>query len=136
MKTIRVLLVDDNLALMDLIARYLTQRTQQIDISVVARASSGKEAIAKIAEWELDLVLMDIAMPGMNGFQAAHEIKAKSLPPRVILYSFNDSPEYRTASHDAGADGFVSKTEFWNDLMPQIRELFSAAVQPSVACAA
>ncbi|MBI3876799.1 MAG: response regulator transcription factor, partial [Verrucomicrobia bacterium] len=98
--------------------------------------SSGREAIEKIGEWEPDLVLMDIAMPGMNGIQAAEVIKARPSPPRVILYSFNDTPEYRTASRDVGADGFVSKTEFWNDLMPHIHGLFTDATLPRVACAA
>lgn len=133
MKAIRILIVDDNRALLDLIARHLTaqqletRRLPHLEIMVVARAFSGKEAIEKIAEWDPALVLMDIAMPGMNGFETAREIKALPVPPRVLLYSFNDTPEYRRAALDAGADGFVSKTDFWNDVMPHIRRLFSAA---------
>ncbi|MCP4516579.1 MAG: response regulator transcription factor, partial [Delftia sp.] len=72
-----------------------------------------------------DLVLMDLAMPGMSGLEATRQIKARPSGPRVIILTLYDSPEYRAAAQELGADGFVIKSEFFDQLQPAIHTLFA-----------
>ena len=75
-------------------------------------AESGDSAIRKVQELQPDLVFMDIFMPGMNGLEATRQIKRLSHPPRVVMLTVFDAAEYRRASADVGADGFICKTDF------------------------
>lgn len=118
---IRVLLVDDNPSLLDAMERF---PWREAGMPVVGRACSGEEAIAALARVVPDLVLMDIAMPGMNGLAAATVIKARARAPKVIIVTIHDIPEYREAACGVGADGFVTKGEIGLALVPAIRALF------------
>ena len=55
---------------------------------------------------------MDWSMPGMNGLEATRRINQQPNPPRVLILSLQDYPEYRLAAKEAGAEGFISKAEF------------------------
>lgn len=123
MPPIRILLVDDNPEFLESAAGYLAT---QPDLSVVGRAQSAQAALEMIAALQPDLVLMDIAMPGINGLEATRQIKARPSAPRVIILTLHDNPEYRRAAADAQADGFVAKSEFGTRLLPTIRALFAA----------
>jgi len=59
----------------------------------------------------VDLVLMDAVMPEMDGFEATRRIKREVNAPLVVIVSLHDSPSARRAAEDAGADGFVAKSE-------------------------
>ena len=63
---------------------------------------------------------MDVAMPGMNGFEATRLIKAQPNAPRIVMLTSYDIPHYRTAAQTAGADNFVSKADFGTVLLPLI----------------
>lgn len=72
-----------------------------------------------------NLVLMDLAMPRMNGLEATRHIKAQPSAPYVVILTLNDSSEYRLASEAVGADGFVTKSEIGTTLLPLIDSLFA-----------
>ena len=91
---------------------------------VVGNASSGACAIDRIRELKPDLVIMDLAMPGMDGLEATRLLKAALCSPRVLVTSFHDTPEYRSGVEETGADGFLPKMEFGSRAVPMIEEMF------------
>ena len=76
-------------------------------------------------EGQVDLVLMDIAMPEMNGLEATRWIKAQANAPRVLILTLYDSNEYRAEAKAVCADGFVSKLASDDELLPLIYTLFA-----------
>ncbi len=118
---IRVLLVDDSRAFLDVMERF---PWGEAGLELVGCASSGEEALAAVKQAAPDLVLMDVAMPGMSGLAATVIIKSKSSAPRVIILTVNDAPEYREAAAGVGADGFVTKGQIGAMLLPAIWDLF------------
>jgi CheY-like chemotaxis protein len=93
---------------------------------VIGTAQSGIEAIEMVNQLKPDLVLMDIAMPNMDGLEATRRIKLTENPPRIIIVTFHDTPEVQDAATAAGADGFIEKTRFRKEAIPFIRKLQSS----------
>ena len=119
--TIRILLVDDNLSFLESAANFLLTFPE---ISVVGKAQSGEEAIGLVQKRDPDLVLLDLAMPGMSGLETLRRFKELRHPPFVIIVTLHDDLEYRASAQDAGADGFISKSQIGDRLMPLIQKLF------------
>src|SRR5690606_7313376 len=88
-------------------------------------ATSGQDALEEVARLRPDLVLMDVAMPGLNGLCATGRIKAQADAPRVVIVTLHDSLEDRAAALAAHADGFVAKAQFCQQLGPLISRLFA-----------
>ena len=122
MKSTRVLLVDDNPDFLEGVSAWLT-RDPAFELAGVA--GSGGEALTQVENLEPDVVLMDVAMPDVNGFEATRRIKSKPGAPLVILLTFHDSETARVEALAAGADGFVPKTKVTEDLMRVIRSLLA-----------
>lgn len=123
MKTIKVLLVDDNERFLESIKRFVLS-APDMHICHLDTAVSGEDAVTLAAKLRPDLVLMDFAMPGMDGLVATRHIKCATVPPRVVILTIHDNSEYRRAAFDAGADGFVSKSEFVKTLALLVQSLF------------
>lgn len=107
METIlRILIVDDNPQVrQDL--RLLLELSNELE--VVGEAASGEEAIAQTATLHPDVVLMDLALPGMDGFEAARQIKARQPSCRVVAFSLHSSPDVREKAIQVGMDAFIEK---------------------------
>jgi two-component system, chemotaxis family, chemotaxis protein CheY len=118
----RILIVDDNKEFLGVAERFLLSDPQ---IEVVGTAHSGPEAIDSVIRLKPDLVLMDIAMPEMNGLEATRKIKEEPDPPLVVILTLYDNPEYRDVAKEIRADGFLSKSEFGTRLIPLIHELWA-----------
>jgi two-component system invasion response regulator UvrY len=103
---INVLLVDDH-AVVRTGFRLLLQSLAEV--SVVAEADSGEAACRLYAELEPDVVVMDIAMPGMGGLEALRRIRARHPEARVLTLSAHDDPMHARRSLQEGALGFLSK---------------------------
>jgi len=113
-----VLIVDDH----PLVRRGLTSLLNGVaDISVVGAAADGEEAVAYVAEERPDIVLMDISMPGMDGFEALRRL-LKAVPGTrvVMLTSFSDH-DLVIEAIDTGAIGFLLKDADPSDLINGIR---------------
>ena len=121
METIRTLLVDDNPEFLEAAKRFLSSETQ---LKIIGTADSGQEAIDKTEILDPDLILMDLAMPDMSGLEATQFIKQRSNPPHIVILTLHNTLEYREASQDVGADGFITKSDFGNQLIPLIHFLF------------
>ncbi|MFH0990186.1 MAG: response regulator transcription factor [bacterium] len=116
---IRVLLIDDNSDFLSTASRFLRTQAEK-EIEVIGSSSSAEEGIALTSLLDPDVVIMDYGMPGMNGFEATQQIKSLPKPPHVILLTLFDSPEYREKALHAGADAFLSKSEFGDMLISLI----------------
>ena len=127
---VRTLMVDDHAAFLDELTRFLEENRET---DVVGRASSGEEALEQTKALRPDLVLMDLAMPGMGGLQATRRLKTEAEEPRVIILSLHEHPLYRLAALDVGADGFIPKSELGTALLPMIHLLFPAAIESAVS---
>ena len=118
--TARVLVVDDipsNIKLLEarLVAEYFD----------VVSASNGQDALAQIAEQEPDIVLLDVMMPGMDGFEACRRIKKnpKTAHIPVVMVTALDQTSDRVAGLDAGADDFLTKPVDDAALFARVRSL-------------
>ena len=101
-----------------------TWLTEDAKLDIVGRARTGEEALLQVETLSPDLVLTDLSMPGMNGFEVARQIKMKTGAPSVILVTFHDSETLRLEAFAAGADGLVDKAKVTERLIPVIRSLF------------
>jgi len=103
---IRVLLVDDH-AVVRMGFRLLLQSTAEM--SVVAEADSGEAACQLYLELKPDVVVMDLAMPGMGGLEALRRIRARDARAQVLTLSAHDDPMHARRALQEGALGFLSK---------------------------
>src|SRR5580704_5994994 len=103
---IRVLLVDDH-AVVRMGFRLLLQ--SQADMSVIAEADSGEIACQRFLELSPDVVVMDLAMPGMGGLEALRRILAHHPQAKVLTLSAHDDPMHARRALREGALGFLSK---------------------------
>ncbi|HZF97904.1 MAG TPA: response regulator transcription factor [Pseudoxanthomonas sp.] len=115
MKIVTVLLVDDHEGFINAAMRHL-RRLEWLD--VVGRAANGLEAIERSESLRPDVVLIDLAMPEMGGLQATRLIKTQDAPPFVVIASHFDDAEHRTHAMRAGADAFVSKLSYIQEVLP------------------
>jgi len=121
MSKIKVLLVDDHTILRQGLRALLEACS---DMTVVGEASDGQEAIAKVRELRPDVVVMDVAMPGMNGLTATRHILAEHPGIRVLILTQYDNREYVLPLIQAGVAGYVLKQAADTDLMMAIRAVY------------
>jgi len=114
--------VDDSGSVRRHIIFFLRQRG---GFDIIAEASNGAEAVEEVRTRDIELVLMDINMPTMNGLDAAREMRRSPSSPCIILMSMQGSHVYETVAREAGADVFCDKMQIDTDLMPMISGLFA-----------
>ena len=85
------------------------------ELNVVGEASNGREAVEQIQKLVPDLVLMDVAMPELNGIDAARQIHDAVPSTRIIMLSMHDERQYVFESLKAGATGYVLKAAAFQD---------------------
>ena len=117
---VTVLLVDDhNVVRAGLKA--MLESTGRIDVA--GEASSGEEAVTKARTLEPDIVIMDLAMPGMGGVQATRHITGLGLDTKVLVLTIHDEDEFLVPALNAGASGYLNKSVADTDLMGAIEAL-------------
>ena len=120
MNKIRILLADDHTVVRQGLKALLEA---QSDMTVVGEAANGRQAMQIARKLEPDVVVMDIAMPSLNGLEATRQI-IRALPSAkvLILSSYNDD-EYVSQLAEAGAAGYLLKQTAATDLIRAIREV-------------
>jgi DNA-binding NarL/FixJ family response regulator len=118
----RAVVVDDHPKMLEVGSRLLASIPR---VEVVGKATSGQDALDMVDRLRPDLVLMDLAMPGMNGLEATRRITARADAPAVIIMTVYDLPQYREAALAAGARRFVAKSDLVEQLHPAILSLSS-----------
>jgi len=132
MRKIRVLIVDDHTIVRDGIRALLAMIG---DIEVIGEAANGKEAIEKVKQLAPDVVLMDIAMPIMDGLEATRKIHKEFPGTMVLVLTQYDDKEYIFSAIEAGARGFISKTGASSEIASGIRAVYQgdSLLSPSIA---
>ncbi len=129
---IRVLVVDDHALIRVALKRILEESG---DIEVVAEVSSGEEAVEIARRQPLDLVVMDVDMPGMGGVEATRKLNNISGGPRVIVISVHSQDPYPKRLLEAGASGYLSKSSGATEVISAVRTVHAGHpyVAPEVA---
>jgi DNA-binding NarL/FixJ family response regulator len=113
-----ILVVDDQPMQRSLIRSFLTEN----QVFVCGEAKDGEDALAKVRDLGPDIVLLDINMPGMNGIQAAHEMRRIAPLMRIIFLTVHDAPETAAALRQF-ADDVVAKSAAGTALLPAVQRL-------------
>ena len=115
---IRLLLVDDHAILRDGLRALLSYYP---DVEVVGEAEDGQQAIEAVDRLAPDVVLMDIAMPGMNGLEATQRIRQSHPDARILVLTQYDDQQYVLPFLRAGVAGYVLKRALGSDLINAVR---------------
>jgi DNA-binding NarL/FixJ family response regulator len=131
-KPLRVVLADDHVMVRQGIRQFLEEED---DITVVAEAADGREAVALVAQYGPDVAVLDIQMPGMTGVEATREIRARFPGVCILILTAYDDDPYVFALLRAGADGYILKSAPAEELVRAVRAVAAGqtALSPEVA---
>jgi DNA-binding NarL/FixJ family response regulator len=113
----RVLIADDERLFAEALELILAADER---IEVVGRAADGDSAIALARELAPDVVLMDLSMPGKDGFAAIEAIVGVEATPRVVVLSGSADPDDIEKAHEAGAHSYLTKENIANELVSSV----------------
>ena len=116
----RILLADDHAILRAGLRLFLNSEP---DIEVVGEASDGYEAVRKASQLQPDIVLLDLAMPGMDGLAALQELKKSAASTCVLVLTMHEDKEYLKRALEAGASGYLLKKAVDTELLSAIRSV-------------
>ena len=122
LESIRVLIVDDHPVVR---AGLTTLLGTQDGLHVVASASSGEEALEMLKSQDVDLVLLDLRMPGMNGIETLHAMRREGISSRVMILTSFETDEDIYRSVQGGAEGYLLKNTSQQEIVEAIRTVHS-----------
>jgi DNA-binding NarL/FixJ family response regulator len=117
---VRVLIADDHRLFAEALEAILTADDR---LEVVGQASDGGEAVELARRLEPDVVLMDVSMPVLDGFEATREIRSASDEVRVLMLTGSNSRADVDRSREAGASGYVTKDRIASELVEALLEV-------------
>jgi DNA-binding response OmpR family regulator len=120
-----VLLVEDDAVLSDGIARNLTNHGLVVDV-----VANGNEADALLQRHEISVVVLDIGLPGIDGFEVVRRMRARGSPTPVLLLTARDAIEDRVYGLEMGADDYLVKPFATPELVARVRALLRRAGPP------
>jgi DNA-binding NarL/FixJ family response regulator len=130
MQKIRVLLVDDHTLFREGIRSLLES---QPDIKIISEAEDGHKGVEMAIEMEPDVVLLDIAMPLLNGLDAAKKIKRKNPEIQILILTMHENEDYIRNALAFGASGYILKDTKADELIKAVRSIHSGEVVLSPA---
>jgi len=116
--TVRVLLADDHAK----VRADIRARLGRV-FEIIGAVSDGKQAVDVTLQFDPDVVVLDISMPVVNGFQAAVYLRGIKCRAKIIFLTTYEDPEYVDAAFASGASGYVTKQRLATDLVAAIREV-------------
>ena len=125
----RLLVVEDDPRLANLIARGLREQAYAIDV-----AGNGKDAIVQAAVNTYDAIILDVMLPGSDGFAVLREIRSRGLRTPVMMLTARDAVADRITGLDAGADDYLTKPFDFGELLARLRALLRRpeSLQPAI----
>ena len=106
-----VIIADDHAAYLERIAKIIAK-----DFEIVAVASDGQRGVDASLKTPPDILLLDISMPGLDGFEVAREIRSRGLKSKVVFVTVHEEPDFMESAMHSGADGYVFKSRLDSDL--------------------
>lgn len=128
----KIFMVDDHKIVCDGLRALLEK---QPGVQVVGEALDGRSAVRLVCELSPDIVIMDIAMPDLNGIEATRQLRHEAPNTKVIALSMHSDKRYVIGMLEAGASGYVLKEEAFNELSQAVRCVRDGKVylSPSIA---
>jgi NarL family two-component system response regulator LiaR len=129
---IRILLADDHVLVRQGTRELLEQEE---DLTVVAEAGDGEEAVRLAASYHPDVAIMDISMPKLDGIEATQQIKAQDPTTAVLVLTAYDDDQYVFALLEAGAAGYLLKDVQASELVKAVRAVYAgeSILHPTIA---
>ena len=112
---ITVLLVDDNPDMLDALVHML-----QRDFQIVGALSNGGAALARTSDLDPDVILLDVSLGDLTGFQVAERLRRRGCSSKVVFLSVHENQEFIRAAVDIGACGYVFKSQISRDLITAV----------------
>jgi Response regulator containing a CheY-like receiver domain and an HTH DNA-binding domain len=111
----RVLLADDDAGILKAVSRTLAT-----EFEVVATVTNGRKALDAVPRLDPDVVVLDISMPGLTGFQTAEELKRFGIAGQIVFLTMHPDDDFVSKAIRCGAMGYVLKTLAASDLTPAL----------------
>jgi two-component system, OmpR family, response regulator MprA len=122
----RILVVDDERAVRDSLRRALELEGYEVDL-----AADGADGLARIAEGQPDVVILDVLMPGVDGLEVSRRVRSGGNRVPVLMLTARDEVDDRVAGLDAGADDYVTKPFALDELLARVRALLRRTLPDS-----
>jgi two-component system, OmpR family, response regulator len=122
---VRVLVVEDELKLVALLREGLRRRGMGVDI-----ATSGEEAVMRAMATDYDLILLDVMLPGHDGFEVCRRLRANEVWSPTLMLTALDDVQDRVRGLDSGADDYLSEPFSFDDLLARMRALVRRGAPP------
>jgi DNA-binding NarL/FixJ family response regulator len=117
---VNIMLVDDSASFRTAAEQFITEIC---GARVIGQADCGEAAIEMALRLRPEVVLMDLAMRGINGIEAGRRIKAADANIKIVILTLNNGREYRELAQSLALDGFISKTDFTANICSVIESL-------------
>ena len=117
-RPVRVLIVEDDLRMASLVRRGLVNEGLAADV-----AASGEDAIVMAGAYEYDAIVLDVMLPGLDGFETCRRLRSAGVWIPVLMLTARDSVEDRVAGLDSGADDYLVKPFAFAELLARLRAL-------------
>ena len=124
-ENISILLADDHEVVR---AGYCRLLEATPDITVIAEAEDGESAYQRFFEYQPDVLVMDISMPGIDGLEASRKILSKNKEAKILIFSVFENEVYLTRALDLGVLGYISKRSASQVMIEAIRQIASGAL--------
>jgi two-component system, OmpR family, response regulator len=121
----RVLIVEDHVRLASLMRRAMRARGVLADVAI-----RGEDALWMAGSIDYDVISLDVALPGMDGFETCRRLRADGVTTPIVMLTARDAVDYRVAGLDTGADDYVTKPFDLAELLARMRALSRRAARP------
>ena len=128
-REVRILIADDHELIRHVVCQLFDPKSGLI---VCGEAADGKQAVELFQKLQPDIVIMDISMPVMNGFDAAKKIKNLSPKTKIVMLTMHDLSRVRDQMREAGIDGYVAKRDASIELVDVVNRLMEESSSPRV----
>jgi DNA-binding NarL/FixJ family response regulator len=112
----KLLLVDDNPDMLMALGHLLRR-----EFLIVGALTTGTSVLSQVDELNPDIILLDVALGDLNGFQVAERLKRQACPSKIVFLSAHENSEFLRAASDIGASGYVFKSQIGRDLIKALQ---------------
>lgn len=128
---IKIMLVDDHNLIREGIRQLLEFND---DMRVICESSNGQECLEMLQNVQIDILLLDINMPGMNGIETLAEIRRRKIPTKVLMLTVHNEVEYLVRATDIGVEGYILKDAGFDELKTAIYSIMNGEnyIQPKL----